>query len=211
MELRGGMDPSARASAMISLHRSMHSMQIAAPGMPELAINISTCSCALPQKLHFRLLLSTGDFRSSPSGIKPAYRRPPTTAYAERPAHWTGTGARRQTVTRRTPPYRTASLRTTGTCPRDVPEPPSTANDRHQQEPVNLKLIRAFSPRPTHQNILVMRSRAVGDEDQGAELPTVVRDRRRRARCVPDRPVNGGNFRSFADNPIHRLTCEQAG
>jgi hypothetical protein len=52
----------------------MHSMQIATPGSPEPAINMSTCGCALPQKLHFGLLPSTGDFRSSLSGIKPAYR-----------------------------------------------------------------------------------------------------------------------------------------
>jgi len=31
--------------------------------------------------------------------------------------------------------------------------------------------------------------------------------RRGHARCVPDRPVNAGNSRSLADNPIHRLTC----
>jgi hypothetical protein len=47
--------------------------------------------------------------------------------------------------------------------PRDVPEPPSTANGRQQQKPVNLKLIRALSPRPTHQNTLVMRSSMSGD------------------------------------------------
>jgi hypothetical protein len=60
------MDPLARASAMISLHRSMHSEQIATPGT---AINISTCSCALSQKLHFRLLPFIGDFHPSLSGI----------------------------------------------------------------------------------------------------------------------------------------------
>ena len=57
-------------------------------------------------------------------------------------------------------------------------------------------------------NGLVMRSSLGGDEDQGAELPTVVRDSRRRARCVPDRPVNAGNLRSFADSLMRRLTCE---
>ena len=36
------------------------------------------------------------------------------------------------------------------------------------------------------------------------------RDRRRRARCVPDRPVNAGELRSLPDSPIHRLTCGQA-
>jgi hypothetical protein len=46
-------------------------------------------------------------------------------------------------------------------CPPDVPEPPSTANDRHQQQPVNLKLARAFKPRATHGDTLVMRTSSV--------------------------------------------------
>ena len=54
-----------------------------------------------------------------------------------------------------------------------------------------------------------MRMSLGGDEDQGAELPTVVRDRRRRARCVPDQPVNTGNVRSLSDNPVHRLTAQR--
>jgi len=40
-------------------------------------------------------------------------------------------------------------LRITGvlqTCPPDVPEPPLTANDRHHQQPVNLKLARDLNP-----------------------------------------------------------------
>src|SRR5215475_14448130 len=44
--------------------------------------------------------------------------------------------------------------------PRDVPEPPSTASDGHQQQPVNLKLARALKPRATHGNTLVMRRSA---------------------------------------------------
>jgi hypothetical protein len=40
---------------------------------------------------------------------------------------------------------------------------------------------------------------------------TVVRNSRRRARCVPDRPVNAGESRSLPDSPMHRLTCERAG
>jgi hypothetical protein len=56
-----------------------------------------------------------------------------------------------------------------------------------------------------------MRSSLGGDEDQGAEMPGVVRDSRRRARCVPDRPVNDGNLRPLADSLTRRLTCEQAG
>jgi hypothetical protein len=68
-----------------------------------------------------------------------------------------------------------------------------------------MKLARAFDSRATHENTLVMRRSVGGDEDQGAEAPTVVRDRRRHARCVPDRPVNFGNLRSLPDSPIHPL------
>jgi len=53
-----------------------------------------------------------------------------------------------------------------------------------------------------------MRRSLVGDEDQGAELPTDMPGSRRRARCVPDRPVNRGNLRSLADSLMRRLTCE---
>ena len=56
-----------------------------------------------------------------------------------------------------------------------------------------------------------MRSSLGGDEDQGAEPPTVMHDHSRRARCVPDRPVNGGNLRSLADSPMRRLTSEEGG
>jgi len=34
---------------------------------------------------------------------------------------------------------------------------------------------------------------------------------RERDRLVPDRPVNGGNSRSFPDSPMRPLTCGQAG
>jgi hypothetical protein len=93
-------------------------------------------------------------------------------------------------------------------CPRDVPELPSTANDRRQPHALNLKETQALNSRATHGNTLVMRRSLGGDEDQGADLPTVVCDARRRARCVPDRPVNGGNLRSLADSPVRRLTSE---
>ncbi len=43
--------------------------------------------------------------------------------------------------------------------PRDAPERPSTANDRHQQQPANMKLARALNPRATHGDTLVMRRR----------------------------------------------------
>jgi hypothetical protein len=41
-------------------------------------------------------------------------------------------------------------------CPRHVPEPPSTANRRHQQQPVNLKLARA-SNREQHTPELIRK------------------------------------------------------
>jgi len=73
---------------------------------------------------------------------------------------------------------------------------------------VNLKLARASNPASNAGDTLVMRRSLGADEDQAAELPTVVRGSRQRARCVPDRPVNGGNSRSLADSLIRRLTCE---
>jgi hypothetical protein len=42
-------------------------------------------------------------------------------------------------------------------CPRDVPELPSRANDRRHQHSLNLKARRAWNPRATHGNTLVMR------------------------------------------------------
>jgi len=50
-----------------------------------------------------------------------------------------------------------------------------------------------------------------GDEDQDNEVPALVCDGGRRARCVPDRPVNAGYLRSLPDNLIQRLTCGLAG
>ena len=62
-----------------------------------------------------------------------------------------GTGAPREQAEKaqahigaRQPARRVGSIRWWA-CPRDVLEPPSTANGRQQQQPVNLKLIRAFS------------------------------------------------------------------
>ncbi len=43
-------------------------------------------------------------------------------------------------------------------CPRDVPEPPSIANSRHQHQLMNVTPARALNLRPTHENTLVMRS-----------------------------------------------------
>ena len=91
------------------------------------------------------------------------------------------------------------------------PERPSTANDRHQQQPANMKLARALNPRAKHGNTLVMRSSLGRDEDLGVEAPTVTWDHIRRARRMPDRPVNSGNSRSLPDSPIDRLTWIKAG
>jgi len=55
--------------------------------------------------------------------------------------------------------HRAPGLRITA-CSRDAPEPPSTANDRHQQQPVNLKLARALNPASNARDTLVMRSSA---------------------------------------------------
>ena len=47
-----------------------------------------------------------------------------------------------------------------------------------------------------------MRRPLDDDEDQGDEVPTVVRDPGRFARCMPDWLVNAGNWRSLPDSPI---------
>jgi hypothetical protein len=60
-------------------------------------------------------------------------------------------------------------------------------------------------------NTRVMRRSLGDDEDQGAAESAVMRDRRRRARCVPERPVNAGYLRSLSDSPMHWLTCGRAG
>jgi hypothetical protein len=74
-----------------------------------------------------------------------------------------------------------------------------------------MKLARALNLRATHGNALVMRISLGDDEDQGAAESAVMRDRRRRARCVPDLPVKAGYLRSLADSPMHQLTCGRAG
>jgi hypothetical protein len=71
--------------------------------------------------------------------------------------------------------HRAPGLRTTGACPRDAPEPPSTANDHHRQQAANMKIGHALNPRPTHENTLVMRRSLVSDEDLGAEAPAALR------------------------------------
>ena len=55
--------------------------------------------------------------------------------------------------------------------PRDVPEPPSTANDHHQQQPASMKLVQALSLRATHENTLVMRSSVACQGDGTGFLP----------------------------------------
>jgi hypothetical protein len=49
---------------------------------------------------------------------------------------------------------------------------------------------------------MVMRRPLDHDGDQGGEVPTVVRDPGRFARCMPDWRVNAGNWRSLPDSPI---------
>jgi hypothetical protein len=63
---------------------------------------------------------------------------------------------------------RQPGLRITGACPRNVPELPSAANDRHQQPPANMKLARTSGRRATHGNTLVMRSSAATLPSAGA-------------------------------------------
>ena len=91
-------------------------------------------------------------------------------------------------------------------CPRDVPEPPSTANGRHQQQPVNLKLARGSSPRATHvtrsscvARSVVTRTRAPGCQPSCAIADDVP------VACPIGRSTPG-ILRSLPDNPIHRLT-----
>ena len=55
--------------------------------------------------------------------------------------------------------------------PEMSPEPPSAANDHHQQLPANMKLGRPLNPRPTHENTLVMRSSLDSDRDPKHEAP----------------------------------------
>jgi hypothetical protein len=73
------------------------------------------------------------------------------------------------------PSHREPGLRITDPCPRDVPELPLIANDRRQQQPANMKLMRTLNPRTTHENTLVMRRSLVSDEDLGVEAPTALR------------------------------------
>jgi hypothetical protein len=74
-----------------------------------------------------------------------------------------------------------------------------------------MKLAQALNPRATHGNTLVMRRSLHDDEDPSADVLAAEQDHRRRARYVPDRPVNEGNSRSLTDSLINRLTCGQAG
>ncbi len=62
-----------------------------------------------------------------------------------------------------------------GRVPPRCPRIASTASDRHQQQPADLKLAQALSPRATHENTLVMRRSLVSDEDLGAGAPTALR------------------------------------
>jgi hypothetical protein len=70
-------------------------------------------------------------------------------------------GPEKQKVVRRRRPTESLAYALTSACPRDAPDLPSTANDRHQQQPTNMKLAQALNPRATHENTLVMRSSRV--------------------------------------------------
>ena len=70
------------------------------------------------------------------------------------------------------------------TCPRDAPELPSTANDRHQQQPVNLKLAWALNPATNARDTLVMRSSRVPVPDGAA-------NHRQPANVAPSRKLPG--------------------
>ena len=54
-----------------------------------------------------------------------------------------------------------------------------------------------------------------GDSEAGASRlvggPRRFRTKRPPCPCVPDRPVNTGTYGHSPDNPVHRLTCGQAG
>jgi hypothetical protein len=56
---------------------------------------------------------------------------------------------------------------------RHAPEPPSTANDRHQQRHANLKLARASEPASNARDTLVMRSSAASPPVLGTDGPAV--------------------------------------
>ena len=75
-------------------------------------------------------------------------------------------------------------------CPRGAPEPPSAASDRHQQQPVNLKLRRALNAASNARDTLVMRSSA-------APLPVL---------------GPGGRVKAEASHPVTRqpLRCGPA-
>jgi hypothetical protein len=58
------------------------------------------------------------------------------------------------------PLHRQPGLRITGACPRDAPEPPSTASDCHLQQLANMKVARALNPASNARDTLVMCSSA---------------------------------------------------
>src|SRR5206468_3283722 len=51
-----------------------------------------------------------------------------------------------------------------GACPRGAPEPPSTANDRRQKQPLNLKPARALKLASNARDTLVMRGHLFGGD-----------------------------------------------
>jgi hypothetical protein len=83
--------------------------------------------------------------------------------------------------------------------PRDAPERPSITSDYHQQQPVNLKVARAFKPRATHGNTLVIVGR-------GSQFPcpsgTVLTDHIKVAEGKP-RPVRAGGTAGMSAPRAH--------
>ena len=71
---------------------------------------------------------------------------------------------------------------------------------------------RLWARRPCFSTTLTSYADAAGSSlHQRGGTPHPEFDPSRRARCVPDRPVNAGNLRSLSGSAIHRLTCVQAG
>ncbi len=105
--------------------------------------------------------------------VKPPARTPPASCHAERWIHTArpsaATGCSSTTNRGGDLAY---ALR--AHVPEMSPEPPSTANERRQQQPVNPKLARALNPRATHENTLVMRRSSASGARRAGRGITVV-------------------------------------
>jgi hypothetical protein len=63
-----------------------------------------------------------------------------------------------------------AAARSASSVPRDASEPPSTASNRHQQQPANTKLAQAFNAASNPRDTLVVRRSLDGDEHLGPAI-----------------------------------------